>query len=113
MGTKRKGVLAGGMDVSQHLAIKREMDTEYMQTYHVKMLARFKNDKVMRVNGNKAFEPYFGKTYSALYNTIPVTIKFDGTDQFFPETVATWLQDKIFRVIEANTSTVQNDELTH
>lgn len=110
--TSKKKVLADGMEVSDRLAEKRQDDNEYMRSYSQKMLSRFKNERKVKVLCSKAYAPYFGTTYTALFNTIPVTVKFDGKEHIYPESVARWLQDKFIRVTESNIPKVENDELS-
>ena len=48
----------------------------------------------------------FGPVYTFLYNTIPVTVKFDGSTQKFPRFIAEELNRRIKEVSEANTNKV-------
>jgi hypothetical protein len=111
MTKKEKVVAAPGDEVSSAIARKREHDLKYMNSFTKSFLARLKSEPVKKVYCSKAYAMYFGKTYTALYNTVPVTVHFDGTNQEFPETVANWLLDKFIRVTESNVPRVENDQL--
>ena len=54
----------------------------------------------------KIFAQYFGPVYTFLFNTIPVTVKFDGTTQKFPRFIAEEINRRIKEVSEANTGKV-------
>lgn len=111
MTSKKKVVSAPGDAVSTAIARKREEDLTYMNSYTKTFLNRLKHEPVKKVYCSKAYAMYFGKSYTALYNTVPVTVHFDGTNQEFPETVANWLLDKFIRVTESNVPRVENDTL--
>lgn len=112
MATKKQTVYADGADVSTQLAKKREADIDYMNSYTRKFLTKLKNEKTKKIFCSKSYATYFGTTYTALYNTVPVTVKFNGTEQEFPETVANWLLDKFMRVTESNIPKVTNDTIS-
>jgi hypothetical protein len=108
----KKAVLADGDEVSNVLASKRQEDVEFMSSFTKKFLRQLKNEPVKKIVGSKAYANYFGSTYTALFNTVPVTIKFDGTEQSYPESIANWLLDKIIRVTESNIPVSRNDRLS-
>lgn len=112
MATKPKKVLVEGMDVAERVATKREEDNEYMRTYSQRMLSRFKGERQVKVLCPRAYALYFGTTYTALFNTIPVTVVFDGKEHEYPESVANWLQAKFLRVGDSNIPKVENEELS-
>ena len=68
------------------------------------MLNRAKEDKKVPFVGQKIFADIFGSTYTFLYNTIPVTVKFDGSTQYFPKFVYDFLMKKINAVSDSNTN---------
>lgn len=82
---------------------QRNAEKEYIVQKKKHMLERCKKDKKVTFVGNKIYAQYFGKTYTFLYNGIPVTVKFDGSKQEFPEFIAKKIQDKIYRVSEDST----------
>lgn len=67
-----------------------------------------KEPKVM-VYGNPLYKTFLGDVYSFLYQGNPVTIKFDGTEQPFPKTIAKLLQKKLDASANANTAKVAGD----
>lgn len=91
--------LKASIETSSELAI-RKAEREYINGKKKHMLNRCKNDTVVKFVGNKIYAPYFGETYTFLYNTIPVTVKFDGSTQEFPKFIYDMIQKKIQAVSE-------------
>lgn len=112
MARKSNKVYSDGMGVADVIAAKRADDNEYMRTYSQKVLSKFRNEPKVKVLCSKAYAPFFGTTYTALFNTIPVTVKFDGKEHVYPASVAKWLQNKFLRVTESNIPKVENDTLS-
>lgn len=83
---------------------QREADKTYILEKKRHMLNRAKNDEKVPFVGQKIFADIFGSTYTFLYNTIPVTVKFDGTTQYLPKFVYDFLMKKINKVSESNTN---------
>lgn len=83
---------------------QREADKTYILEKKRYMLNRAKEDEKVPFIGQKIFADIFGSTYTFLYNTIPVTVKFDGSTQYFPKFVYDFLMDKINAVSESNTN---------
>lgn len=67
-----------------------------------------KEEKV-GIYGNPLYKQFLGDVYSFLYQGNPVTIKFDGTTQFFPKTIAELLQKKLDASANANVAKVAGD----
>lgn len=55
-----------------------------------------------QVYGSKAYKETMGDRWTFLYNGVPVSIKFDGTRQEFPEPVADYIEDALGKIAEAN-----------
>lgn len=89
---------------SSSVLAQRDAERIYIQEKKASMLKRCKTDKVVKFVGQKIFANYFGPTYSFLYNTVPVTVKFDGSTQEFPEFIYNFLMKKITEVSESNTN---------
>jgi hypothetical protein len=68
------------------------------------MLNRCKKDEVVEFVGQKIFANYFGPVYTFQYNTIPVTIRFDGSKQEYPRFIYNFIMKKINAVSESNTN---------
>ena len=83
---------------------QREAEKTYILEKKRHMLNRAKNDQKVPFVGQKIFADIFGSTYTFLYNTIPVTVRFDGTTQYFPKFVYDFLMKKINKVSESNTN---------
>lgn len=110
--TKTTPIYSEGDTVSTSIAKKREADLDYMNNYTRNFLGRLKKEKTKKVLCSRAYANYFGTTYTALLNLVPVTVKFDGTEQVFPESVADWLMKKFIQVTESNMPKVNNETLS-
>lgn len=64
---------------------------------------KLKGEEKVRVYGNEIFAQQLGEVYTFLYNGLPVTIKFDGTYQEYPATVAKHIENKLSKIAKANT----------
>lgn len=93
-----KAAVEANNEISQ-----REAEKTYILEKKKHMLTRCKNDRVVKFTGQKIFAQFFGEIYTFLYNGIPVTVKFDGSTQEFPEFVYNKIMDKISAVSESNT----------
>ena len=66
-------------------------------------IQKLKKEPRVKVYGNEIFQDQLGETYTFLYNGLPVTIKFDGSYQEYPESVAKLLESKLSEIAKANT----------
>jgi hypothetical protein len=66
-------------------------------------IQQLKKEPRVKVYGNEIFQDQLGETYTFLYNGLPVTIKFDGSYQEYPESVAQLLESKLSEIAKANT----------
>ena len=97
--------LKAAVEANSELA-NREAIKTYINEKKKTMLNRCKSDTPVKFVGNKLLANYFGKVYTFLYNTIPVTVRFDGTEQEFPKFIYDRLMQKIYEVSESNTNKV-------
>jgi hypothetical protein len=72
---------------------------------------KIKQEPRVKVYGNEIFQDQLGETYTFLYNGLPVTIKFDGSYQEYPESVATLLESKLSEIAKANTRKTINTRI--
>ena len=91
---------------------QKEAEKAYIIEKKKFMLNKCKEDKVKTFVGNKLYAQFFGSTYTCLYNGIPVTVRFDGTAQKFPEFIYDWLMEKINAVANSNVPIVEIDDRT-
>lgn len=70
-----------------------------------------KKEKRVGVVGLEVYAQYLGTTYTFLLNGIPVSIKLNGTEQFYPQSVATLLKDKLNAIGRSNTRRVVNEAI--
>lgn len=103
--------IKAAVDANNEMAV-REAEKTYIVEKKKAMLNRCKSDKVVKFKGNKLLANYFGTTYTFLYNTVPVTVKFDGTEQELPEFVYNRLMEKINEVADSNTNKIEIEDRT-
>jgi len=96
--------------IALKLATKRLADADYMKKYRPAMLRKFKDEPLEVVHGSQAYANYFGSVYTVLFNLVPVTIRFDGTEQKFPKSVAQFLRRKIMKTTAVNIPQVVTEE---
>jgi len=85
-------------DVRKLDVAKTELETASKQ-----MKRRLAKEPMVKVNGNPMFAAFIGKEYTYLFNDIPVTIRFDGRDYFYPKSIAENLSQKLKDIAVANT----------
>jgi hypothetical protein len=76
-------------------------DSAYNEQNKIRF-SKIKKEKMVAVNGNPLFKPILGDVYSFDYQDYPVTIEFNGKDQFYPETIATILRRKLDAAARVN-----------
>lgn len=74
-------------------------------------IERLKKESKVKVYGNEIFQDQLGEVYTFLLNGLPVTIKFDGTYQAYPESVAKLLENKLSEIAKANTRKTINTKI--
>jgi hypothetical protein len=72
---------------------------------------KLKKEPRVKVYGNEIFQDQLGEVYTFLYNALPVTIKFDGSYQEYPESVAKLLESKLSEIAKANTRKTINTRI--
>ena len=82
----------------------KEAEKTYVIEKKRNMLNHCKSDDVVEFVGQKIFANYFGKVYTFTYNLIPVTVRFDGSKQYFPRFIYNRIVEKISEVSESNTN---------
>lgn len=103
--------LKAAINANSELAI-REASKAYVIEKKKHMLNRCKDDEEVEFVGQKIFANYFGPVYTFLYNTVPVTVRFDGSKQMFPKFVYKRLMEKLNEVSDSNTSKVEIEDRT-
>lgn len=103
--------LKAAIDANTELSVK-EAEKTYIKEKMKFMLSKCKSDKVVKFRGDKIYAQFFGKEYTFLYNAVPVTIKFDGSVQEFPEFIYNKIMEKIHEVSESNTPKVIIEDRT-
>ena len=89
---------------AQSKIASNEADKTYIIQKKKHMLNRCKNDDIVEFVGLRIYAQFFGPVYTFLYNTIPVTVKFDGSKQKFPRFIYNHIMKKIAEVSDSNTN---------
>lgn len=97
--------LKAALDANSKVA-SSEADKTYIIEKKRAMINKMKNDEVKTFVGQKIYANYFGTVFTFLYNTIPVTVRFDGTEQKFPKFICERIEKMISEVSESNTNKV-------
>lgn len=103
--------LKAAIDANSELSDK-EAEKIYIKEKMGFMLKKCKNDEVVKFRGDKIYAQFFGKVYTFLYNAVPVTVRFDGSEQEFPKFIAEKIMEKIHEVSESNTPKVVIEDRT-
>lgn len=85
--------------------------TKKVSTPEQTRIERLKKEPKIKVYGNEIFQDQLGEVYTFLLNGLPVTIKFDGTYQAYPESVAKLLENKLSEIAKANTRKTINTKI--
>lgn len=101
--------LKAAVEANNEIAIK-EAEKTYITEKKKFMLNKCKEDEEVEFVGQKIFANYFGPVYTFLYNTVPVTIKFDGSKQKLPRFIYNFVMNKINEVSDSNTNKVEIEE---
>lgn len=75
------------------------------------LVRKYNSEPKVGVIGSKMYEPYLGTRYTFTFNGFPISIEFNGTEQFYPATIAKVLIKKLNDIAEANTAKKVNTQL--
>ena len=102
-----KAAINANSDIAQ-----KEAEKTYILQKKKFMLNKCKSDEKRKFVGQKIFANYFGPVYTFLFNGIPVTVYFDGSEQEFPAFIYDAIVKMINEVSESNTNKVEIDDRT-
>ena len=77
----------------------------------ISFVEKLRREPKRKVVGHEIYKQYMGTIYTFLFNGYPVSIRFDGTEQEFPETIAKAIERKLLAVSRANTPKEVNEPL--
>lgn len=92
-------------DLGKRLSEQTTRHVPSDNSYNAQNKIRFdkiKKEKMVPVYGNPLYKSTLGDVYSFDYQDYPVTIEFNGKEQFYPETIARILQRKLDAAAKAN-----------
>ncbi len=74
------------------------------------LINKYKHEKKVKVYGSPIYVPPCGDIYTFTFNGLTVSIKFDGTWQEYPETIAKMLIKKLDAIAVSNTPIKKLDQ---
>lgn len=77
---------------------------------NTELVLKYKNEPKVKVYGSQIYVPSCGDVYTFTFNGFPVSIKFDGTWQEYPETIANMLIKKLDAIAVSNTPVRKTNE---
>ena len=77
------------------------------------LIRKYQKEPKVEVLGHNMYKAHLGSVYTFTFNGFPVSIKFNGTYQKYPATIAKVLQKKLNEIAEANAAKNVNIELYH
>ena len=90
---KADDALKAAIDANNELSAN-EAEKIYIKEKMNFMLEKCKTDEVVEFRGDKIYAQYFGKVYTFLYNAIPVTVRFDGSEVSESNTPKVQIEDR-------------------
>lgn len=79
-----------------------EKNAEKTYTEDMKrFIRRLQKEPRVKVYGNEVFQSHMGKSWTFTFNNVDVTLKFDGTYQEFPQSIAKRIEKKLERTSRA------------
>lgn len=97
-----QAALAAVAQTNKELSLK-EAEKTYFQEKKKHMLSRCKKDNIVTRVVPKLYAVYIGKTYTFLYNCIPVTLYCDDKPHEYPEFIAKIIDKKLAKIAASNT----------
>lgn len=99
-------------NLMQNSAVQTRLsEKEYQIAKTQAMVEQMKTDEVVEVAFPKFYAEYLGKVYTFLLNGLPIVVKFDGTKQKFPRFIYNYIQDKLSKIVDSNTSSIDTEQI--
>lgn len=106
MAARKKEVLP----VSPAVA-KRQQDTEDIKDLNRSFAEKLAREPKIPYTPPKYYADIMGKVYPFALNGHTIVVRFDGTKQYFPETVYNFLIKKLGRILDESTPVNKVDNL--
>ena len=90
---------------------KQQADNERIKRLNADFLKRIKKESLIAYKPPKFYADILGPIYVFTLNNADVVVRFDGTEQKFPETVYKFLMRKLARILDSNISEQEIKEL--
>lgn len=74
-------------------------------------LKKLRNEPRVKIRGDKNLKTHFGDVLTFTFNGLPVTVRFDGSYQEFPESIAREIEFKLEAFNDDTVAKEQIDEL--
>lgn len=92
-----------GSRLSEQATGVLKTDKSYNENNKIR-LERLRKEPKEKVYGNPLYQSFLGDVYSFDYQDFPVSIKFDGSFQEYPRTIARILMEKLDKAAMSNVS---------
>lgn len=90
---------------------KRARDNERMQKADKEWRDRLAGERKLPFKAPKYYKELLSSFYAFDYNGTPVVVRFDGTTQYFPETIHKKVIEKLGFILDSHISQNEIDEL--
>lgn len=92
-------------------ASKRRQDAQSMKRMINGMRKKLKESPKVKYRPSSGYAPIFGKAWTFLLNGFPITVRFDDSEQVFPDFVYFKILDKIAEGMRANAPRDVNEKI--
>ena len=86
--------------VESNSVIEKNAEKTYTEDMK-KFIRKLQKEPRVKVYGSEVFQQHMGKALTFTFNNVDVTLKFDGTYQEFPQSVAKLLEKKLAKTSRA------------
>lgn len=90
---------------------KRKRDAEKIREADLAWNQRLAGERKIPFKAPKYYKELLSPYYSFTYNGTPVLVRFDGSTQFYPETIYNVVMEKLADILDSHISQNEVDEL--
>lgn len=90
---------------------KQKADNDRIKKLDRDFKSKLAKEKKIKFKPPVYYAQYLSKVYATTLNGVNVVVRFDGTEQEFPETIYNYLMTKLARILESHVPEEKIDEL--
>lgn len=90
---------------------KQQADNDRIKKLNAEFIKKIRKEEKIAYKPPKFYAELLSPIYVFTLNNYDVVVRFDGTTQYFPETVYKFLMKKLARILDGNTSQEHISEL--